>query len=155
MTLDATDQVFDAGTFNSAVITYRKGAPVRVADLGRAVDGPESIRSAAWLNGQLAAIIDIHKLPGSNIVDTIQLIKNALPALQRSLPPSIKLTILSDRTQIIHASVDDVQITMAISISLVVLVMFLFLRHLYATLIPSITIPVSLIATCAIMYLAG
>jgi multidrug efflux pump subunit AcrB len=103
MTLDATDQVFDAGTFNSAVITYRRGAPVRVADLRRAVDGPESIRSAAWLNGQLAAIIDIHKLPGSNIVDTIQRIKDALPDLQRSLPPSIKLTILSDRTQIIHA----------------------------------------------------
>src|SRR5580704_10975021 len=155
LTLETTDQVFDAGTFNSAVITYRKGAPVRVADLGRAVDGPEAIRSAAWLNGQSAAIVDIHKQLGYNIVQTIQRIKDALPDLQRSLPPSMKLTVLSDRTQIIHASVNDVQITMAISISLVVLVMFLFLRHFYATLIPSITIPVSLLATCAVMYLAG
>jgi hydrophobe/amphiphile efflux-1 (HAE1) family protein len=155
LTLDTTDQVFDVGTFNSAVITYRKGAPVRVGDLGRAIDGPEAIRSVAFLNGKPAAIIDIHKQLGYNIVQTIQRIKDALPDLQRSLPPSMKLTVLSDRTQIIHASVNDVQITMAISISLVVLVMFLFLRHFYATLIPSITIPVSLLATCAVMYLAG
>jgi multidrug efflux pump len=155
LTLDTTDQVFDARTFNSAVITYRKGAPVRVGDLGQAVAGPEAIRSAAWLNGQRAVVIDIHKLPGSNIVDTIQRIKDGLPDLQRALPPSMKLTVLGDRTQIIHASVNDVQVTMAISISLVVLVMFLFLRHLYATVIPSITIPVSLLATCAVLYLAG
>jgi multidrug efflux pump subunit AcrB len=155
LTLDTTDQVFDVRTFNSAVVAYRKGAPVRVGDLGRAIDGPEMIRSAAWLNGQPAAIIDIHKQLGNNIVRTIERIKDALPDIQRALPPSIKLTLLSDRTQIIHASVDDVQMTMAISISLVVLVMFVFLRHFRATLIPSITIPVSLLATCAVMYLAG
>jgi multidrug efflux pump len=155
LTLDTTDQVFDASTFNSAVITYRKGAPVRVADLGRAIAGPETIRSAAWFNGKPAAIIDVHKLLGSSIVDTIQHIKDALPAIQRALPPSIQLTVIGDRTQIIHASVNDVQVTMAISISLVVLVMVLFLRDFYATLIPSITIPVSLLATCAVMYLLG
>ena len=155
MTLDATDQVFDMRTFNSAVITYRKGAPVRVADLGRAIDGPETVRSAGWFNGKPAIIIDVHKQLGNNIVRTIQGIKDALPDIQRSLPPSLQLTVLGDRTQIIHASVNDVQITMAISISLVVLVMLLFLRHFYATLIPSITIPVSLLATCTVMYLVG
>ncbi len=155
LTLDTTDQIFDAGTFNSVIIAYRNGAPVRVSDLGRAVAGVENVREAAWLNGERAVIIDVHKQPGYNINQTVQLVKDALPDLQRPLPPSIKVRVLGDRTQTIRASVDDVQITMAISIGLVVLVMFLFLRHARATLIPSVTIPVSLLSTCAVMYLLG
>jgi multidrug efflux pump subunit AcrB len=143
LTLDTTDQVFDAATFDATIIAYRNGAPVRVRDIGKAIDGVESIREAAWLGGRRAVIIDVHKQPGFNVNQTVQLVKDALPELARPLPPSIKLEVLGDRTQTIRASVIDVQITMAISIGLVVLVMFLFLRHAWATIIPSVTIPVS------------
>jgi hydrophobe/amphiphile efflux-1 (HAE1) family protein len=155
LTLDTTDQIFDASAFNSVIIAYRNGAPVRVSDIGKAVDGVEDIREAAWLGGKRAVIIDVHKQPGYNINQTVQLVKDALPELQRSLPPSVKVQILGDRTQTIRASVKDVQFTMALSVALVVLVIFLFLRHVRATVIPSITIPVSLLSTCAVMYLLG
>jgi hydrophobe/amphiphile efflux-1 (HAE1) family protein len=155
MTLDTTDQIFDAGTFDNVIVAYRNGAPVHVSDLGHAIAGVENIREAAWLNGERAVVIDVHKQPGYNINQTVQRVKDALPELARLLPPSIKLRVLGDRTQTIRASVDDVQMTMAISIALVVLVIFLFLRRLWATIIPSVTIPVSLLATCAVMYLAG
>jgi len=155
LTLDTTDQIFDASAFNSVIVAYRNGAPVRISDLGKAVNGVEDVREAAWLNGERAIIIDVHKQPGYNVNQTVQLVKDALPGLQRTLPPSIVVRILGDRTQTIRASVGDVQFTMAVSIGLVVLVMFLFLRNLRATLIPSVTIPVSLLATCAVMYLVG
>jgi multidrug efflux pump subunit AcrB len=155
LTLDTTDQVLDTATFDDAIIAYRSGAPVRVRDIGKAIDGVESVREAAWLGGERAVIIDVHKTPGFNINQTVQRVKDTLPELQRPLPPSIRLQIMGDRTQTIRASVIDVQVTMAISIGLVVLVMFLFLRHLRATIIPSVTIPVSLFATCAVMYLVG
>jgi hydrophobe/amphiphile efflux-1 (HAE1) family protein len=153
LTLDTTDQIFDASAFASVIIAYRNGAPVRVRDIGRAINGVEDIRQAAWLGGQRAVIIDIDKQPGFNINQTVELIKDALPGLQRTLPPSIKMKVLGDRTQTIRASVSDVQVTMAMSIGLVVLVMFLFLRRVRATVIPSVTIPVSLLSTCAVMYL--
>ena len=154
-TLDATDQLFDAASFNAVIIAYHNGAPVHVGDIGKAVDGVEDVRQAAWLGKQRAVIIDVHKQPGYNVNETVQLVKNALPGLQRSLPPSIKMQVLGDRTQTIRASVTGVQGTMAISIALVVLVVFLFLRDVAATLIPSVTIPVSLLCTCAVMYLVG
>jgi hydrophobe/amphiphile efflux-1 (HAE1) family protein len=153
LTLDTTDQIFDASAFASVIIAYRNGAPVRVRDIGKAINGVEDIRQAAWLGGQRAVIIDIDKQPGYNINQTVELIKDALPGLQRTLPPSIKMKVLGDRTQTIRASVSDVQVTMAMSIGLVVLVMFLFLRRVRATVIPSVTIPVSLLSTCAVMYL--
>jgi multidrug efflux pump len=155
LTIDTTDQVLNAANFNSVIVAYRNGAPVRIGDIGKAVDGVESIREAAWFNGRLAVILDIAKQPGYNINQTVQQLKDALPDLERLLPPSIKLEVAGDRTKTIHASVDDVQISLSISIALVVLVMFLFLRTIRATLIPSITIPISLLATCTIMYLAG
>ncbi|MBV9971099.1 MAG: efflux RND transporter permease subunit, partial [Xanthobacteraceae bacterium] len=155
MTLDTTDQIFDASTFNSVIVAYRNGAPVHVSDLGRAIAGVENIREAAWLNGERAVVIDVHKQPGYNINQTVQRVKDALPELLRPLPPSIKLRVLGDRTQTIRASVNDVQVTMMISIALVVLVIFLFLRSVWATIIPSVTIPVSLLATCSVMYLLG
>jgi hydrophobe/amphiphile efflux-1 (HAE1) family protein len=153
LTLDTTDQIFDASVFESVIIAYRNGAPVRIRDVGKAINGVEDIRQAAWLGGQRAVIIDIDKQPGYNINQTVELIKDALPGLQSTLPPSIRMKVLGDRTQTIRASVGDVQVTMAMSIGLVVLVMFVFLRHVRATLIPSITIPVSLLSTCAVMYL--
>jgi hydrophobe/amphiphile efflux-1 (HAE1) family protein len=153
LTLDTTDQIFDASAFESVIIAYRNGAPVRIRDVGKAINGVEDIRQAAWLGGQRAVIIDIDKQPGYNINQTVELIKDALPGLQSTLPPSIRMKVLGDRTQTIRASVGDVQVTMAMSIGLVVLVMFVFLRHVRATLIPSITIPVSLLSTCAVMYL--
>jgi multidrug efflux pump len=155
LTLDTTDQIFDASVFNSVIVAYRNGAPVRISDLGKAINGVEDVRQAAWLNGERAVIIDVHKQPGYNVNQTVQLVKDALPGLKRTLPPSIVVRVLGDRTQTIRASVGDVQFTMAISIGLVVLVMFLFLRNSRATLIPSVTIPVSLLATCAVMYLVG
>ena len=153
LTLDTTDQIFDAAAFEQVIITYRNGAPVRIRDVGKAINGVEDIRQAAWVDGERAVIIDVHKQPGYNINQTVQAVKDVLPSLQRSLPPSVKLHVLGERTQTIRASVGDVQFTMAVSIGLVVLVMFVFLRHVRATLIPSVTIPVSLLSTCAIMYL--
>src|ERR1700716_2502984 len=105
LTLDTTDQVFDSTTFDAAIIAYRNGAPVRVRDIGKAIDGVESTREAAWLSGQRAVIIDVHKQPGFNINQTVQLVKDALPGLRRTLPPSIVVRLLGDRTQTIRASV--------------------------------------------------
>jgi hydrophobe/amphiphile efflux-1 (HAE1) family protein len=153
LTLDTTDQLFDAAAFEQVIIAYRKGAPVRIRDVGKAINGVEDVRQAAWVMGQRAVLLDVHKQPGYNINQTVQLIKDTLPGLQRVLPPSIKLKVLGERTQTIRASVKDVQFTMAVSIALVVLVMFLFLRRLSTTFIPSVTIPVSLLSTCAVMYL--
>jgi hydrophobe/amphiphile efflux-1 (HAE1) family protein len=155
LTLDTTDQIFDATTFNSVIVAYRNGSPVRIGDLGKAVDGVEEIREAAWLGGARVVIIDVHKQPGYNVNETIQLIKNIFPEILSALPPSMKLQVMGDRTQTIRASVDDVQFTMAVSIGLVVMVMFLFLRRVRATIIPSVTIPVSLLSTCAVMFLVG
>jgi multidrug efflux pump subunit AcrB len=153
LTLDTTDQLFDASAFEQVIVAYRNGAPVRIRDIGKAINGVEDIRQAAWLGAQRAVIIDIDKQPGYNINQTVQLIKDALPGIQSTLPPSIRLKVLGDRTQTIRASVGDVQVTMAMSIGLVVLVMFVFLRRVRATVIPSVTIPVSLLSTCAVMYL--
>ena len=133
--------------YRSLVIVYRNGAPIRLSDVGTAVDAPEDIHEAAWLQDKRAVIIDIHKLPGFNVVDTIRRIEDRLPALTASLPPAAKLSVIGDRTQTIRASVDGVQITMLITIVLVVLVIFAFLRNPRTTLIPSLTIPMSLIAT--------
>ena len=155
LTLDATDQLFDAQSFNSVIIAYNKGAPVHVGDIGKAVDSVEDVRQAAWLGNQRAVIIDVHKQPGYNVNETVQLVKDALPSLERAMPPSVRMQVLGDRTQTIRASVTGVQGTMAISIALVVLVVFLFLRHAAATLIPSATIPISLLCTCTVMYLVG
>ena len=153
LTLDATDQIFDAATFDEVIVTYRNGAPVRVRDIGKAINGVEDLRQAAWVMGKRAVIMDVDKQPGYNIVETIQRIKAILPSLQSTLPPSVRMQVLGERAITIRASIADVQVTMALSIGLVVLVMFLFLRRASATLIPSITIPVSLLSTCAIMYL--
>jgi hydrophobe/amphiphile efflux-1 (HAE1) family protein len=155
LTLETTDQLFDAAAFNSIIVAYRNGAAVRVGDIGTAVDGVEDIRQAAWLGEERAVILDVHKQPGFNINQTVAAIKAALPDLERALPPSLRVQILGDRTQTIRASVAGVQLTMAISVGLVVLVVFMFLRRATATFIPSVTIPVSLLGACAVMFGLG
>ncbi|HVB16070.1 MAG TPA: efflux RND transporter permease subunit [Stellaceae bacterium] len=154
-TLATSDQLTSATDFGAVVIGYHKGAPVRVRDIGRAVDGVEDVRQAAWLGNKRVVIVDVHKQPGFNINETVERVKEALPALRRALPPSIRMQVLGDRTQVIRGSVAGVEHTMAISIVLVVLVVFLFLRHAAATLIPSVAIPVSLLCACAAMYVFG
>jgi multidrug efflux pump len=153
--LNATDQLLNAQAYSSMVVAYRNGAPIRLSDLGRVLDAPEDTRQAAWLQDKPAIILDIHKQPGFNVIDTIQRIKDRLPALTASLPAAARLSIVGDRTQTIRASVDDVQMTMAITIGLVVMVIFCFLRNFWATVIPSVTIPLSLVGTFAVMYLLG
>ena len=155
LTLDTTDQLYSAKAYNDVVIAYHNGAPVRVSDIGRAIDGVQDIREAAWVGHHRAIVVDVHKQAGYNINETTQRIKDALPALRQLLPPSMHMEILGDRTATIRAAVTDVETTLAISTGLVVLVVFLFLRHVSATIIPSVTIPISLLCTCPIMYLAG
>jgi multidrug efflux pump len=153
--LSASDQVLDAAGYRSMVVAYRDGAPVRISDLGTAIDGPEDAREAAWLQTKRAIIIDIHKQPGYNVVETIQRIEKTLPRLSASLPASVRLSVVGNRTQTIDAAVRDVQLTMLVTIALVVLVIFFFVRNAWATIIPSISIPLSLLGAFAAMYLLG
>ncbi|HEY1945030.1 MAG TPA: multidrug efflux RND transporter permease subunit [Roseiarcus sp.] len=153
--LNASDQLLDAAAYRNLVIAYRNNAPIRLQDVGVVSDAPEDIREAAWFQGRRAIIVDVAQQPGSNVVATIQAIKDKLPSLTASLPPAAELHLVGDRTQTIHASVGDVQLAMLITIALVVMVIFVFLRNFWATLIPSLTIPLSLIATFAAMYALG
>jgi hydrophobe/amphiphile efflux-1 (HAE1) family protein len=149
------DQLTKASQYNDVIIAWRNGAPVRVKDIGRAVDGPENRLLAGWQNGKRGIILVVFKQPGANVIDTVDSIKAALPHLEASIPPSVKVDIIMDRTLTIRASVADVQFTLILSIALVVMVIFLFLRSMWATIIPSITVPVALICTFAAMFLLG
>ncbi|MBV8650674.1 MAG: efflux RND transporter permease subunit, partial [Alphaproteobacteria bacterium] len=155
VTLSATDQVHHPEDYKNLVIAFKDGAPVRVGDLGTVVEAAEDVKEAGWLQDRRTVIIDIHKQPGFNVVETIQRIKDRLPALTAAIPPSVALRIVGDRTQTIKASVNEVQRTLVITIGLVILVIFLFLRSFWATVIPGVTIPLSLVATFAAMYLLG
>jgi hydrophobe/amphiphile efflux-1 (HAE1) family protein len=154
-TIQADDQLTDPAPFNNVVVAYRNGAPVRIGDIGRAVRGPQNRELAAWQNGKRGVLLVVFKQPGANVIGTVQRIKAALPALEASIPPSIKVGTIVDRTTMIRASVADVEFTLALSIALVVMVIFLFLRSLWATIIPSITVPLALVGTLAVMYLFG
>jgi hydrophobe/amphiphile efflux-1 (HAE1) family protein len=147
------DQLTKASEYDNVVIAYRNGAAVRVRDIGRAIDAPENQQSAAWQNGQRGIILLIFKQPGANVIDTVERIKAALPRLEAAIPPSVHVSTIADRTLTIRASVADVQKTLMLSIALVVMVIFIFLRSVWATIIPSITVPVALICTFAVMYL--
>ncbi|HEV2442905.1 MAG TPA: efflux RND transporter permease subunit [Steroidobacteraceae bacterium] len=153
--LAASDQVLDAAGYRSMVVAYRGGAPVRMGDLGTVIDGSEDDQEAAWLQNRRAIIIDVHKQPGYNVVATIAGVKKALPRLAASLPGAVRLSLVGDRTQTIQAAVRDVQLTMLVTVALVVLVIFVFVRNPTATLIPSISIPLSLVGAFAAMYLLG
>ncbi|BAO90345.1 efflux RND transporter permease subunit [Caballeronia cordobensis] len=152
---NATDQITNADDYRNLVVAYKNGAPVRVQDLGAVVDAPEDTQQAAWLQHDRAIILDIHKQPGYNVVQTIASIKAKLPSLQASLPAAAVLHVVGDRTQTIDASVRDVQFTLMLTIALVVMVIFSFLRNVWATVIPSLTIPLSLLATFGVMYVLG
>ena len=154
-TIYDNDQLLNAKPWNDAIIAYKNGAPIRIRDIGRAVEGPERSKLAAWNNNKRAIILAVLKQPGANVINTVDRIKALLPQLQASIPPSVKVDVISDRTTTIRASVTDVQFTLMLTIALVVMVIFLFLRTLSATAIPSITVPLALVGTCALMYVAG
>jgi len=154
-TIYANDQLTVAKDWNDVIVAYRNGAPLRIRDIGRAVAGPEDLKQAAWANGKRGIFLVIFKQPGANVIETVDRIKAALPRLELALPPAIKIDIVSDRTQTIRASVADVQFTLLITIALVVMVIFLFLRSVWATIIPSVTVPLALLGACALMWLAG
>ena len=151
----ANDQLTKASEIDNVILAYRNGAPVRVRDIGTAVDGPENARLAGWQNGKRGIQLFVFKQPGANVIDTVERIKAALPGLRAAIPPSIDVDTVVDRTVTIRASVHEVQFTLLLSIALVVLVIFLFLRNVWATIIPSITVPLALIGTFAMMFLFG
>src|SRR6202162_1568652 len=153
--LQTNDQLTTASGFNDYILAYRNGAPVRVRDVGRAIVAPEDTTLAGWLNTRRAVLLSVQRQPGANVIETVDQIRDALPKLQQSLPPSVKVDIVSDRTQTIRASVADVQFTLMLTIALIVGVIFLFLRKLWATVIPAISVPLSLIGTFAMMYVFG
>jgi multidrug efflux pump len=154
-TINANDQLFSSADYRDIIVATRNGVPVRLRDVATIIDGAENARQAAWMNLTPAVIVNIQRQPGANIISVADRIKLLLPRLQASLPSSVRLTILTDRTQTIRASVDDVQFELMLTIGLVVLVIFLFLRNLPATVIPSVAVPLSLVGTFGVMYLLG
>jgi len=147
------DQILAAAPWNDIIVAYRNGGPVRIRDIGRAVDAAENTKLAAWSNGTPCILLAVFKEPGANVIATVDQVRAALPHLQAAIPAAIDLAILSDRTQTIRASVSGVESTLVITIVLVVAVIFLFLRSLWATIIPAIAVPLSLTGTFAVMYL--
>jgi multidrug efflux pump len=154
-TIDANDQLKTAADYQAMIVAYRNGSPVRLSDVADVIDGAENTKLAAWANQEAAIIINIQRQPGANVIEVVDRIKQLLPQLQASLPAAIKVTLLTDRTVTIRASVHDVQFELFLAIALVVMVIFLFLRSLSATVIPSVAVPLSLIGTFGVMYLAG
>jgi multidrug efflux pump len=151
--LSATDQLFEAKDYKDLVAVYRNNAPVRLSDLGRVIDSTEDVRNLGLSNGKPAILIQVIRQPNANIIETVDRIKALLPQFRASLPANIDLNIDTDRTLTIRSSVDDAQKNMAISIALVILVVFIFLRNGWATFIPSISVPVSLVGTFGVMYM--
>jgi multidrug efflux pump len=151
----ANDQLLSSDQYRPLVIAYRDGAPVRLSDVATVVDGAENVKQAAWMNLVPAVILNIQRQPGANIIAVVDRIKTLLPQLRASLPSAVKVTILTDRTTTIRASVHDVEMELMITIALVVTVIFLFLRTLAATVIPSVAVPLSLLGTFGAMYLLG
>ncbi len=154
-TIDANDQLKSADEYKSLIIAYRNNSPVRLTDVADIIDAAENERLAAWANKTSAVIINIQRQPGANVIDVVDRIKNLLPQLQGSLPAAVDVTMLTDRTVTIRASVHDVQFELLLSIVLVVMVIFVFLRSLSGTIIPSIAVPLSLVGTFGVMYFAG
>ncbi|MGA7908461.1 MAG: efflux RND transporter permease subunit, partial [Candidatus Sulfotelmatobacter sp.] len=154
-TIGANDQLISGDQYKPIVIAYRNGAPVRIRDVANVIDGTENVQLAAWMNLTPAVIVNIQRQPGANIISVVDRIKKLLPQLQGSLPAAIKVQILTDRTTTIRASVRDVEFELMLTIALVVMVIFLFLRNLSATLIPSVAVPLSIVGTFGVMYLLG
>ncbi|AYM77471.1 multidrug transporter subunit MdtC [Janthinobacterium agaricidamnosum] len=154
-TINANDQLVTAEDYKRLIITYKNGAPVRLADVANVVDSAENTRLGAWSGRQPAIILNVQRQPGANVIKTVDAIKALLPDLQASLPAAMKLDVLSDRTTGIRASVEHVEMELLLSVLLVVLVIFAFLHSLRATVIASLSVPISLIGACGVMYLLG
>jgi len=155
VTIDANDQLRTATEYGNLILSYENGAALRLKDIAHIEQGPENSFQSAWANNQPAIVISVQRQPGANVIQVVDNIKAQLPTLQAALPDGVKMTILSDRTQTIRASISDVQFELMLSIALVVMVTFLFLRNVAATLIPSVAVPLSLVGTFGVMYLAG
>jgi hydrophobe/amphiphile efflux-1 (HAE1) family protein len=155
VTLDTNDQIFDAVGFRKVIVAWRNGAPVRLGDIADVVDGVQNARTGAWFTHKPAEGLAIQREAGANTIQVVETIKEVLPKLQQSIPPSVHVDLVSDRSLVIQAAVHDVKFTMMLTIGLVVLVIFIFLRTLWATVIPSLAVPLSLLATFAIMYAVG
>jgi multidrug efflux pump len=153
--IGANDQLLSSDQYRNLIVAYRNGAPVRLADVANVIDGVENVKQAAWLNQTPAVIINIQRQPGANIIAVVDRIKNLLPRLTSTLPASVELSILTDRTTTIRASVEDVQFELMLTVALVVMVIFLFLRTLAATVVPSVAVPLSIVGTFGVMYLLG
>jgi len=149
------DQLMSAQPWNDVIVSYVNGAPVRIRDIGHAIDGPENTQLAAWQNGHPGILLMVMKQPGANVIDTEHRVQALLPHIMAEAPASLKITPLMDRTVTINASVHDVEYTLLLTIALVVMVIFLFLRSFWATLIPGVTVPLALFGTAAVMYVVG
>ena len=154
-TLDANDQLKSAAEYRDLVIAWKNGAPIRLRDIADVIDGAENARLAAWANKAPAIILNIQRQPGANVIETVDRIKKTLPQLQAALPGTVDVNLLTDRTTTIRASVHVVQFELLLSVALVVMVIFVFLRNVPATLIPAVAVPLSLVGTFGVMYLAG
>ncbi len=154
-TIDANDQLRSADEYRSLIVAYKDAAPIRLSDVADVVDGAENVRLAAWANDKPAIILNVQRQPGANVIDVVDRVKKLLPQLQASLPASVEVALLTDRTTTIRASVDDVRFELLLAVVLVVMVIFVFLRNIPATIIPSVAVPLSLIGTFGVMYLAG
>ncbi|MEA2805097.1 MAG: hypothetical protein QOE49_5192 [Rhodospirillaceae bacterium] len=153
--LDANDQLFRAAGYRDLIVAFRNGAPVRIRDIAEVVDGARLPRTGAWYNGKRAEILLVYRQPGANTTQIVDQVRALLPQLLAGLPPSLQLDLVSDRSLEIEASIADVKSTLVLAIALVVMVILLFLRHFWATVIPSIAVPLSLVATFAVMYPLG
>jgi multidrug efflux pump len=153
--IDANDQLLTSKDFAQVVVAYRNGAPVVLSDVAMVTDDVENVREAAWMNDTPAVIVNIQRQPGANIIQVVDRVQNLLPVLKGNLPASVQVTVLTDRTTTIRASVKDVEFELMLTVALVVMVIFLFLRDFYATIIPSVAVPLSIVGTFGVMYLAG
>jgi len=153
--IDSNDQLRSSEDYRKLVVAYRNGAPVQLSEVANVVDGAENVRLAAWANDNASVIVNIQRQPGANVIEVVDSIKELLPKLQASLPLSVEVLPLTDRTVTIRASIHDVQFELLLAIMLVVMVIFLFLRNVPATIIPGVAVPLSLVGTFAVMYLAG
>jgi multidrug efflux pump len=153
--IGANDQILSAEEYRPVIVTYTNGSPVRLGDIGEVIDNVENVRLAAWVGNTPSVILDIQRQPGANIIETADRVKALLPRLSASIPPAIKVSIMTDRTATIRASVHDVQFTLILTVFLVVMVMFVFLRKFWATVIPSVALPLAIIGTFGVMKVVG
>ena len=153
--INATDQLFAGKDYKALIVAYRNGAPVRLSEVAEVIDDVENTKQAAWMNETPAVIVNIQRQPGTNVIEVVDRVKQLLPQLQGTLPSSVQVSVLTDRTTSIRATVRDVQFELVLAVALVILVIFLFLRTLPATVIPAVAVPLSLIGTFGLMYLMG